>query len=88
MDSRHKAKLGGKGVGRLLWLKVADEVKVHSTFEHEGTTRGLKFTFCLEDPIKNKTEISNVSTDSIGTTIELAPYRPNYATSIPKKREH
>lgn len=87
MDSRHKAKLGGKGVGRLLWLKVADEVKIHSTFVEESSAQAIKFTFCLDDPIRDKVEIQDASEDAVGTTIELAPYHSSYATSIPKKSE-
>ncbi len=32
-DSRHKVKKGGKGVGRLTWLKVFEGGHVHSVYE-------------------------------------------------------
>lgn len=33
MDSRAKERIGGKGVGRLVWLKVLDEVHVKSVYD-------------------------------------------------------
>ncbi len=35
LDSEHKAEKGGRGVGRLLWLKAFNRVNVSSTFKSE-----------------------------------------------------
>ena len=46
-DSRHKEKRGGKGVGRLAWLKVFEEVEVDSVFYEGGVLHRRHFKFRL-----------------------------------------
>lgn len=46
LDSDHKIDKGCRGVGRLLWLKAFEEVKIDSTFKADGNrymTRSLQF---------------------------------------------
>jgi hypothetical protein len=46
LDSEHKVQKGGRGVGRLLWLKAFKRVKVESVFqETKGKRRRRTFTF-------------------------------------------
>ncbi len=85
MDSQKKVLIGGKGVGRLLWLKVADAVHVESVFSDTDTVSRVTFDFCLDDPIKDITYSNGATVESIGTTIDLCPYRDTYARSIPRK---
>lgn len=47
-DSTKKAKYGGKGVGRLLWLKVFSIVEISSIFVEGGKTKKREFTFSKE----------------------------------------
>ena len=35
-ETRHKVEIGGKGVGRFLWLKAFDHVEIKSTFLENG----------------------------------------------------
>lgn len=84
MDSQAKAAIGGKGVGRLVWLKVLDEARVTSTFNEKGKIKSVDFLFCLVDPTRDIQIRASVSGD-IGTVVELFPYRSEYATRIPKK---
>jgi len=86
-DSRKKAKIGGKGVGRLLWLKAAESVIIVSSFEDDiGSLKTAKFEFSVEDPIKGYSETTGGS-QQIGTSIELNPYRSVFATKLPRKLE-
>src|SRR6185312_14402610 len=39
LDSRHKMDRGGKGIGRLGWLKVFQQIEVDSTYMDSGETR-------------------------------------------------
>lgn len=48
-DTRIKEKRGGKGVGRLAWLKVFDFVDVESVFDEAGTRFRRKFRFQLTE---------------------------------------
>jgi hypothetical protein len=41
-------KVAGKGVGRLLWLKVFDRAEITSTYEQDGLLRRRDFTFSVE----------------------------------------
>lgn len=46
LDSEHKVQKGGRGVGRLLWLKAFKRVRVESVFqEAKGKRRRRTFTF-------------------------------------------
>ena len=36
VDSNYKIKRGGKGVGRLMWLKTFDSIKIESRFSEDG----------------------------------------------------
>ncbi len=85
MDSQKKVKLGGKGVGRLLWLKVMKEVRISSTFSEDKKCKNLKFDFTAQDPLLNMqlTDVTDIS--KIGTRVELHPYRGAYATCLPKR---
>lgn len=47
-DSTTKAKFGGKGVGRLLWLKVFSSVKITSVYQGTDGSHERKFTFSTE----------------------------------------
>jgi hypothetical protein len=45
MDSRAKAALGGKGVGRLLWLLAFERARITSTYEENGKRWRREFEF-------------------------------------------
>ncbi len=84
MDSQKKLMLGGKGVGRLLWLKVMKRIRISSTFHEGDKLQNLKFDFTITEPLLNmkSTEAKNIA--EIGTRVELYPYNSQYATALPK----
>jgi hypothetical protein len=49
-DSRAKTALGGKGVGRLVWLKMFDTVEIDSTYIEDGKPSRRRFSFSLRNP--------------------------------------
>lgn len=85
MDSQKKVAIGGKGVGRLLWLKVAENVKVRSQFLKDGNPKEISFNFCLENPIKDISIVDLEKQTQIGTIVEINPYRSQYGRVIPKR---
>jgi len=87
MDSRSKAAIGGKGVGRLLWLKVVNDAWISSEYAEGSSVDRIEFNFCIEDPLKNLKKSNGGLAANIGTVIELHPYRGAYARAIPKKAE-
>lgn len=85
-DSRHKEKRGGKGIGRFMWLKVFDAVRIDSRFGPDPSdTLGFDFLFSDHDQIRNEGETSAVP--SIGTVVKLASMKSEYRSVCPKKAE-
>jgi len=84
MDSQAKAKIGGKGVGRLIWLKVLDKIPLTSTYLESGEAKSIAFDFTIQDPVSG-IQVSDGSAEAVGTQIKLSPYKSEYATQLPKK---
>ena len=85
-DSALKTSRGGKGVGRLSWLKVFQYASIESRFLHEGKVYCRKFDMVLnnEAPIKNH-HIELASSDRVGTAVTLHEMRSEYATHMPSR---
>ena len=84
MDSRAKEKIGGKGVGRLVWLKVLDEVRVKSVYDDGSSGLSVSFDFKISNPTDNLTFLP-ADRGAAGSIIQLTPYKQDYAFHIPKK---
>ncbi|MCE1168228.1 MAG: ATP-binding protein [Sphingobacteriia bacterium] len=83
-DSTIKSKRGAKGIGRLLWLKAFEYVKVSSTYK-EGSKhfkRSFEFRSTAEG-IQNPILSDNPPSDS-STIVELHNVKKNYQDYIPK----
>lgn len=88
-DSRTKVKKGGKGVGRLTWLKVFESVRVSSIFETEETRMERSFRFVLDNAAAFQ-DYSLTQTDDgteVRTFIELRDLKDGYRSHCPKKLE-
>lgn len=88
-DSRLKVSRGGKGVGRLTWLKVFEEVEVSSVFEHNSQKCRRKFRFLLDNSSAfQKHEIINEPEETdLRTCIALRNLKNGYQNFCPKKLE-
>lgn len=79
-DSRNKSARGGKGIGRLMWLKLFDRIRVESVFDEapdkEGSI-GFNFVADQEDSLQ---DIQRAAADgaAIGTTITLTGIRDKH----------
>ena len=53
-DTDNKIQIGGKGVGRLLWLDCFEEISISSVFQDDAglKRRSFRFMLALEDQIK------------------------------------
>ncbi len=60
-DTDNKITIGGKGVGRLLWLDCFERIKIDSNFEKNGSIFYRKFEFLLS----NTNQISNETIDKL-----------------------
>ncbi|MBL8644523.1 MAG: ATP-binding protein, partial [Rhodospirillaceae bacterium] len=90
-DSEQKSLVGGKGVGRLSWLKTFDHAQVNSTYENEtGEIEEVSFEFRLdtEEPISQlatkKLSGPNHKAE-IGTAVILSDMSRAYFHFFPKK---
>lgn len=70
-DSDYKVEIGGKGVGRINWLKAFENVYVDSVYEEEGHVYHRQFAFNIDDEIHDEI-LEEVSPNSeIMTKIRL-----------------
>jgi hypothetical protein len=83
-DNTTKAKYGGKGVGRLLWLKVFASVSVVSVFTKGQKRFKRSFTFTSEG-IGNHAQ--SATSDSGGTIVTLKSPLANYRHALQHEAE-
>lgn len=85
-DSDHKVRRGGKGLGRLSWLKVFDDARVDSVFEvGGGALQKRHFVMKLDNdlPLADYS-LTEVVGEEVGTSIYLESMKEQYARHIPK----
>ena len=87
-DSLHKRAKGGKGIGRLLWLKAFSKVSVTSVFTENGETKRRTFQFVADDkrPIQSHNVVA-ADSDAEGTNIELLGFQSPYDEACRHKPE-
>lgn len=79
LDSEHKVKRGGRGVGRLLWLKAFHSVSVESVFlDDDGEFKQRAFSFTAESGVSEGDPKPITEPAQCGTTITLAGFRDRY----------
>ena len=82
--SQLKVKKGCKGIGRFLWLKAFDNVKVESTYQENGKWYFRTFSFGLDkgvSPENNVTEIHEGNTHN-QTNVSLFGFKENYRDQV------
>lgn len=86
-DSPYKIKRGGKGVGRLSWLKTFGNCEVKSWFVRDGKALQRSFQFSLrgENPISKHTVTTAPAGHEIGTEVRLDPFLAPYDAHCPKR---
>lgn len=86
-DSRLKSKKGGKGVGRLTWLKVFERISILSRFQFGAEVQQRTFDFVLD----NEKAFQNYSLrpvrdeSPIQTRVHLQTLKDGYRSHCPKK---
>ncbi len=86
LDTTNKYHLGGKGVGRLSWLKVFEKINIESNFEENSNFYKRKFKFSTLNGIEDD-EIVKSSVKSNKTKISLLNINSSYYKYLPKKKE-
>jgi hypothetical protein len=82
--SQHKIKKGGKGIGRLGWLKIFEDITVESQFNSAGKLEARDFRFILREsnqiePIKGRA----LNGSDSGTVVSLNQFQEAYGSRCP-----
>lgn len=86
--SQHKIKKGGKGVGRLGWLKVFRQISVTSAYLNGDGLERIEFDFVLRENNQIDTrEPSGSVPKAPGTTVRLAEFADSYGARCPVRTE-
>ncbi|WP_155992658.1 hypothetical protein [Acidocella facilis] len=87
-DSPMKIARGGKGVGRLGWLKAFSDCRITSRFDGADGVMCREFGFALRDgpnPIHGHVLTREAGRKGAGTEVRLMPFQPNFEAYCPKK---
>jgi hypothetical protein len=86
--SQHKLKKGGKGVGRLGWLKVFQTIHIRSQFMNGSCLDAIEFDFVLRERNQVDTkQIQEPVTGEPGTTVRMTGFIDSYASRCPAKTD-
>lgn len=90
-DTASKISRGGKGVGRLSWLKVFQNTRVASGFQDGSDIRFRTFDFAIRDkdgtPLHDHSLSLGGPAATPGTRVHLEPYVPVYSVCCPRKTD-
>jgi hypothetical protein len=88
-DTRQKANLGGKGIGRFLWLKAFDYAQIESTFrDRDGKHYRRTFTLRLTSTgVEDHSKVEVARAERLGTSVHLVDYKPEYQSEVPHSAE-
>jgi hypothetical protein len=79
LDSDLKAALGGRGVGRLLWLKVFQSASIDSVFvADDGRTMRRQFSFTVQNGVSSNKATEAEPDREPGTTVYLQGFDERY----------
>lgn len=88
LDSDHKADRGGRGVGRLMWLKAFEEVEVSSGFvDAGGAKRQRRFRFDAESDISGEELAGAQAGWKRETKVHLDGFQPRFRSAAPGSAE-
>lgn len=87
-DTDNKIEIGGKGVGRLLWLDCFKKIEVDSFYASGRTRRRRNFKFVLSnsDQIADYGDVNASATQDTGFTVTFSGLKANgYEERFPKR---
>lgn len=83
-DSQHKLTRGGKGIGRLGWLRIFSEIRVDSTYLDEtNVISGRSFDFVLSDKEQVIPRSKVAPSTILGTRVSLKNFDGAYGSKCP-----
>ncbi len=83
-DSTYKQSRGGKGVGRLLWLKAFSRVEVASSYVQGGASMRRDFTFALPEGVSGGEQPIPRPPGPVTTEVSLIEFLHEYRERCPR----
>jgi len=85
--STSKIKIGGKGIGRFLWLKAFECVIINSIFIEDSKKKSVRFKFSAEEDtgISELKENAAIESVPVSTEVKLVNILEKYRRNIPKE---
>lgn len=85
--SQHKMKKGGKGVGRLGWLKVFKDITIDSAYYNGEGLERRSFKFVLRSKDQLESLVLPDTRKDAGTVVTIRQYEDTYAGRCPIKTD-
>lgn len=86
-DSQYKLSRGGKGIGRLGWLKVFGDIKIDSAYVQNSKVAARSFDFILAAENQIKITSRPFDLQSTGTIVRLSNFDSLYGNKCPTHYE-
>ena len=87
LDTEHKVKRGGRGIGRLLWIKCFEKVSVDSVFEEGKKKMQRTFSFDAQSGIYDHKKLALPEDITPRTVIKIERMKEPYRRNWRKKTE-
>ncbi|MFX1451648.1 MAG: hypothetical protein ACFFCM_12435 [Promethearchaeota archaeon] len=84
-DTDYKKEYGGKGIGRLTWLKAFDRVEIKSIFLKDGKNLERRFKFSLTEEISEYN--LEESKKNVQTSVKLINFNEKYRAKVEAETE-
>lgn len=84
-DSTYKAKRGGKGIGRFMWLAAFQSVNIESSFFEKDKIMKRSFRFTASEDGISEYNCTESSETQRKTIVELKDYKDKYRIQCPKR---
>lgn len=87
LDFTHKTERGCRGVGRLIWLKAFQKVRVNSWYAANGQVKARWFQFTEKDEVEKIGVPEGTHQGEIGSKVILDGFRSSYSKAVEKTAE-
>jgi len=85
LDSDYKTKKGGRGIGRLLWLKAFKKAQITSSYvDNNGSLKTRSFIFCSPSGVTDEMVTDSPTAQQRETSVYLDYLQKPYIAAIPK----
>ena len=87
LDTEHKVERGGRGVGRLLWIKCFEKVSLDSVFVEDGKKIQRTFSFDAQSEIHDHKKFPLTEYRTPRTVVKIENIRKSYRSNWHKSTE-